>query len=167
MPKRAVISDYVTSLLRAETVNTCPLCVRFEGTTDQFDHHHTNLDPSVSEYWNLIRLCRACHDDLTKFREDGTRERRVRQIKKDLFRRLVGDASYQVLVMANALGTTSTLPALGISLIRLEFVRVKNSNPLTVGTAKHATIVDLEITDAGREIVRQLNIETVIPKMGK
>ena len=165
MGKRNAISDYVNSLLRAETVNRCPLCGQFEGTTDKFDNHHINHDPSVSEYWNLIRLCRPCHEELTKFRQDGTRERRVRQVKKDLFRHLVGDASFQVLIMANGYGVSSTLPSLAMSLLRLDLVRVKHSNPMTVGTAKHSTIVDLEITDAGREIIRQLNIETDVPKL--
>ena len=165
MGNRNVISDYVNSLLSAETVNRCPLCGQFEGTTDQFDNHHINHDSSVSKYWNLIRLCRSCHEELTKYRQDGTRERRVRQVKKDLFRHLIGDSSYQVLIMANGYGITSTLPSLAISLLRLEFVKVKNSNPMTVGTAKHSTIVDLEITDAGREIIQQLNIETNVPKL--
>ena len=163
MGNRSVISDYVNSLLKAESVNRCPLCGQFEGTTEKFDSHHINHDSSVSEYWNLIRLCRSCHEQLTKYRQDGIRERRVRQVKKDLFRHLIGDSSYQVLVMANAYGITSTLPSLGMSLLRLGFVKVKHSNPMTVGTAKHSTIVDLEITDAGREIIRQLNIETDVP----
>jgi len=165
MGNRSAISDYVNSLLMAETVNRCPLCGQFEGTTEKFDNHHINHDHFVSEYWNLIRLCRACHDELTKYRQDGTRERRVRQVKKDLFRHLIGDSSYQVLIMANGYGVTSTLPSLAISLLRLGFVEVKHSNPMTVGTAKHSTIIDLGITDAGREIIRQLNIETDVPKL--
>lgn len=165
MGRRKGISDYVNSLLLAETINRCPLCGRFEGTTDKFDSHHINHDPSVSKYWNLIRLCRPCHDDLTKFRQDGARERRVRQVKKDLFRHLVGDASFQVLIMANEYGVTSTLPSLAMSLLRLELVRVKRSNPMTVGVAKHSTIVDVEIVDAGREIIEQLKIETNVPKL--
>lgn len=165
MTKRNTISDYVRSLLKSETVNRCPLCGSFEGTTEEFDNHHINHDSSVSEYWNLIRLCRACHDDLTKYKQDGTRERRVRQVKKDLFRSFVGDASYQALIMANAYGTTSTLPSLGMSLLRLELVCVKNRNPLTVGVAPHPTITDFEITDNGRELIKQLNIETDIPKI--
>lgn len=165
MTNRSVISDYVSSLLKAESVNRCPLCGQFEGTTEKFDNHHINHDPTVSEYWNLIRLCRSCHDELTKFRQDGTRERRVRQVKKDLFRHLIGDSSYQVLVMANVHGVTSTLPSLAMSLLRLGFVKLKHTNPLTVGTAKHSTIVDVEITVAGREIIKQLNIETDVPKL--
>ena len=165
MKKRRVISDYVNSFLLAETVNRCPLCGRFEGTVDTFTNHHINHDSSVSEYWNLIRICRTCHGDLTKNRQDGKRERKVRQIKKDLFRRLVGDGSYQVLIMANKYGITGTLPSLGMSLLQLELVTIKYSNPLSVGSAKHPTITDFEITPKGREFIDQLKIETDLPDL--
>ena len=165
MTKRTVISDYVNSLLLAEIINRCPLCGRFEGTIDTFTNHHINHDSSASEYWNLIRICKICHGDLTKHRQDGHRERKVRQIKKDLFRRLVGDASYQVLIMANKYGITGTLPALGISLLRLELVTVKYSNPFSVGSAKHPTITDFEITPKGRAFMEQLKIETDAPDL--
>jgi hypothetical protein len=163
MMKRSTISDYVNSLLGAETVNRCPLCGKFEGTTDKFNNHHIDHNPSCSEYWNLIRLCDSCHDELTKNKNDGTRERKVRQVKQDLFRRLIGDASYNVLLIANKYGITGAFPALALSLLRLELVSLMDNNPLTVGNCKHATIIDLTITDRGRELIKQLRIDTNVP----
>ena len=104
-------------------------------------------------------------DDLTKNRQEGRRERKVRQIKKDLFRRLIGDASYQVLIMANKYGITGTLPSLGMSLLHLGLVTIKYSNPLSVGSAKHPTITDFEITPKGREFIERIKIETDLPDL--
>ncbi|MEK7657536.1 MAG: hypothetical protein AAB412_07240 [Elusimicrobiota bacterium] len=89
----------------------------------------------------------------------------MRQIKKDLFRRLVGDASYQTLIMANKFGITGTLPSLGMSLLKLGLVAVKNNNPLSVGNCKHPTITDFEITIDGKEFIRELRIETDVPDL--
>jgi 5-methylcytosine-specific restriction endonuclease McrA len=62
---RKPISDLVRSQLQAEVVNRCPLCGIFEKTGQEFTNHHINHDPSQSEYWNLIRICQSCHDDLS------------------------------------------------------------------------------------------------------
>jgi len=158
MSQRKIISDYIESLLKAEIINRCPLCGRFEGTSDKFTNHHINFDNSISEYWNLIRICRKCHDDITKNKEDGKRLRKIKQIKKDLFRRFIGDASFQVLLMANHHKVTSTLPCLAMSLLKLELVQINYNNPLTVGSAKHPTITDLKITSKGKEFIKELNI---------
>lgn len=163
MKKRKVISDYVESLLKAEIVNRCPLCGDFEETPDKFTNHHINFDSSISEYWNLIRICWKCHEKNNKHKEDGKRRRKIKQVKKDLFRRLIGDASYQVLLMANHNKVTSTLPCLAMTLLKLELVQISSANPFHIGTANHPTITDFAITPKGEEFIKQLNInETVI-----
>lgn len=162
MEKRKAISDYIESLLKAEIVNRCPLCGAFEKTQENFTNHHINFDRSVSEYWNLLRICIECHQDLEKNKEDGKRLRKVKQIKKDLFRRFIGDASYQVLLMANHYEITSTLPCLAMSLLKLELVKVNLSNPFTAGGASHPTITDFAITSKGRDFIKQLNINAEV-----
>lgn len=167
MSKRKVISDYIESLLKAEIVNRCPLCGKFEGTLDKFTNHHIRFDNSISEYWNLIRICWECHEDINKHKADGKRLRKIKQIKKDLFRRFIGDASYQVLLMANHYKVTSTLPCLAMSLLNLELIQINMKNPLHVGSANHPTITDFSITTKGREFIEQLNIRekvTDIPR---
>ena len=103
-----------------------------------------------------------CHEEINKNRQDGTRLRKVKQIKGDLFRRLVGDASFQVLLMANRYKITSTLPCLAMSLLKLELVEVNFSNPFTAGGAKHPTITDVKITSKGQEFIQQLNINEMV-----
>ena len=82
---------------------------------------------------------------------------------KDLFRRLVGDASYQVLLMARKHTVTSTLPCLAATLLKLRLVEVAHPNPMTVGTANHATIMDFRITADGREFLEHLGIDEDMP----
>ena len=158
MNKRKIISDYIESLLKSEIVNRCPICGKLEGTSDNFTNHHINFDNSISEYWNLIRICWKCHDKINKHKEDGKKLRKIKQIKKNLFRRFIGDASYQVLLMANHYKITSTLPCLAMSLLNLDLVKINKKNPLTVGTANHPTITDFSITQKGKEFIKQLNI---------
>lgn len=82
---RAVVSDRIASLLIEEVSNICPLCGKFERTGEEMTNHHINHDPSISEYWNLMRICKTCHADLTKHKTDGTREKRVKLKKKENF----------------------------------------------------------------------------------
>lgn len=159
---RQAISDFAASLLGAEVVNRCPLCGAFEGSgSAAFTNHHINGDPSVSEYWNLLRVCRECHDAQNP--QDGGQLRKVKQVKRDLFRRLVGDASFQVLLMANKYDVTSTLPCLASTLLKLRLLQVENPNPFTVGGAKHATLMDFRIADQGRKFIRELGIDPELP----
>jgi len=161
--KRRVVSSYTESLLKAEIVNRCPVCGSFEETRAPFTNHHIDGDPAVSDYWNLIRICWSCHERINKQAEDGTKLRKIRQLKKDLFRRLVGDASYQVLLMANKHTVTSTIPCLAITLLKLGLVDVASANPMTIGTANHPTIMDFRITDQGKTFIGQLGMSEEIP----
>lgn len=158
MNRRKTISDYIESLLKSEITNRCPLCGVFEGTTDKFTNHHINFDNSISEYWNLIRICWDCHENINKHKEDGKRLRKIKQVKKNLFRGFIGDSSYQVLLMANQYNITSTLPCLAMSLLKLELIKINMSNPMHIGSADHPTITDVSITDKGREFIQQMNI---------
>jgi len=159
MKKRQTISDYIKSILKAEILNRCPLCGIFELTEKPFTDHHINNDSSLSEYYNLIRICRVCHDDLTEHKEDSKRTRKVKQVKKDLFRNLIGSASYEVLLLASHHDITSTLPSLASTLLKLDLVSVKQENPFKVGLANHPTITDYAITDKGKKLVINLNLK--------
>ena len=120
------------------------------------------IDSSVSEYWNLIRICWECHEDINEHREDGKKLRKIKQIKKDLFRKLIGDASYQVLLMANHYKVTSTLPCLAMSLLKLQLIEINSTNPLHVGGANHPTITDFAITPKGKEFIEELNLYEMV-----
>lgn len=160
MGVRKVISDYVGSLLKAEICNCCPMCGVFEKTGNNFTNHHINNDSCVSEYWNLIRICKECHDEINKG-QDGVRDKKIRQIKKDLFRRLIGSASLEVLLLADSQldGVTSTLPCLAIPLLKLDLISVEQENSIHVGVATHPTIGDYKIRERGKELVRELNLK--------
>ena len=158
-PKRSTISDHIESVLKAEIINRCPVCGKFEGTLDKFTNHHINHDPSISEYWNLIRICKKCHEDINKHKDDAKRDRKIKQIKKDLFRNLIGPASYEVLLLAYEYNKTSSLPCLASSLLKLGLVAIAQKNPYTVGTAKHPTISIYKITKKGRKLVERLALQ--------
>jgi len=159
MKKRQIISDYVESILKAEILNRCPLCGRFELTEKPFTNHHINHDSSISEYFNLIRICVNCHNDLTNHKEDTKRTRKVRQVKKDLFRNLIGSASYEVLLLAFHYDVTSSLPCLAQQLLKLDLIAIKQDNPFKVGLANHPTITDYTITEMGTKLVNDLNLK--------
>jgi len=159
MPERRVISDYVKSLLIEEIVNRCPLCGKFEGTVERFTNHHINHDPSQSEYWNLMRICPDCHSEIEKFKNDGQRDRKLWQVKRALFRNLVGAAGYDILLMAHVHGTTSSLRGLARTLLKMDLVTIEQENSMTVGMAtKHATISAFGITERGKELVEKLKL---------
>jgi hypothetical protein len=161
MKKRAPISDYVESYLKMEIVNRCPICGKFEKPDDPFTNHHINHDPSISEYWNLIRTCQSCHDDLTKFKEDKSREKRVYEIKRDIFRNFVGSGSYEVLLMAYKYQITSSLLALANSLCRFGYLTIYQENVCSFGSVKHWTFNDYIITKSGKEIVEKLKLNNL------
>lgn len=159
MGKRKAVSDYIRSSLMMEINNRCPLCGKFEGTKEEFTDHHINHDPLMSEYWNLIRICQRCHDQINNSKQDGKRDRKIRQVKKHLFRGLIGPASHEVLLLAYKYKITSTLPCLANSLLKLELISVVQQNSITVGIAEHPTIGDYKITDEGKNLVEQLGLQ--------
>ncbi len=159
MKKRQAISDYIESLLKAEILNRFPLCGKFEVTEKPFTNHHINNDSSISEYYNLIRICNLCHDDITEHKADSKRTRKVKQVKKDLFRNLIGSASYEVLLLAYQHDITSTLPCLASTLLKLNLVSVKQENPFKVGLAYHPTITDYAISSRGKKLVTDLSLK--------
>ncbi len=157
--KRKAVSDYVESLLMAEIGNRCPLCGNFEGTSDTFTNHHINHNSSASEYWNLIRICDKCHKKNFMDKDDTKRDRKLRQIKKDLFRRVIGPASYEVLLLANEYERTVALPCLANSLLKLELICIFKKNVFSVGTAKgQSTFAEYKITEKGKELVLKLSL---------
>lgn len=156
--KRKNISDYIDSLLKAEICNRCPICGKFGGFKKIFTNHHIDYNSSNSRYWNLICICQSCHDEINERKQDGHLERKIKQIKKDIFRRLIGSASYEVLLMASKHKIISTLPCLANILLKMSIVKVVQENPMTVGMADHPTISDYSITNKGRDIVDNLKL---------
>ena len=67
--------------------------------------------------------------------------------------------------LADMLSLSQSAKYLGMSLLRLELVTIKYSNPSSIGSAKHPTITDFEITPKGREFIEQLKIETDVPDL--
>lgn len=142
----------------AEVCNRCPVCGSFEKTTENFTDHHINHDSSISEYWNLIRICQTCHEDINENKGDGTRDRKIKQIKKDLFRKLIGTASYEVLLLANESKITTSLPCLANPLIKLELIQTAGSKVHLCGSS-HPTISGYKITEKGKELVQKLGLK--------
>jgi len=156
---RKPISDYIYSFLSREVSNICPLCGRFEKTNEEFTNHHINHDPSISEYWNLIRVCQNCHDDLNKHRADGIREKRVKLVKLRLFRDYFGAEAYKVLKIAVRDGHVTTTPITAWELRWCGYLEMEHENVLTVGPATDISTFDTyRITDQGRELVEKLGI---------
>ena len=159
MNQRENISDFIKSLLISEIVNRCPMCGVFEGTRETFTNHHIDHNSSNSYYWNLIRICKVCHKDINTNKGDGKRDRKLKLIKRDLFRRYVGPASLEVLLLAYKHDVTSSLPCLANPLIRLNLIRIELENTFTTGTAKHFTLSDYKITKEGKELVDKLRLQ--------
>ena len=155
---RKVIPDRVVSLLKAEICNVCPLCGKFEGDTDRFENHHINHDPTISEYWNLIRICKECHKKSDENKNDGRRDRRLMQIKRSLFRQLIGSAGYDLLSMAKKYKVTSALYGIAEPLRVLGYIGFVRENAMKVGGAGHPTICDCALTPEGEDLVEKLKI---------
>ena len=159
MAKRTAVSDLIASKLVREVVNTCPLCGNFERTGHEFTNHHINHDPSISEYWNLIRICQPCHDDLTKHKNDGTRERRVRLVKRKLFREYFGPEACKALVLAAKNGQITATPINALELLEEGYLSIHTRNVLTVGPATNISTFDTySITEPGSKIVEKLGL---------
>jgi len=157
--KRKPISDYVNSLLLKEVSNICPLCGRFERTNEEFTNHHINHDSSISEYWNLIRICRECHDDLTEFKTDGIREKRVKLVKLRLFRDYFGAEAYKTLKIAVRDDRVTATPINAWELEWCGYLKIERENILTIGPATNiSTFNTYKITPLGHELVQKLGI---------
>ncbi|PIR21048.1 MAG: hypothetical protein COV45_02650 [Deltaproteobacteria bacterium CG11_big_fil_rev_8_21_14_0_20_47_16] len=159
MVTRSAISDHVNSMLQREIGNICPLCGTFEKTGNDFTNHHINHDPSVSEYWNLIKICENCHADLTKHKADGVRLRRIKLVKKKLFRDHFGPEAYKTLKLAYENKLVTATPINAIELVEDGYLIIHTKNVLTAGPATNISTFDTySITDIGRDIVEKLSI---------
>lgn len=158
---RQPISDEVVGALKEEVVYVCPLglsdaCDGFEKIETPFTNHHIDLDPSHSDYWNLIRICEPCHKEHNRRGQDGDLQRKIKLRKKNLALQYFGPLAVNVLRMAYKYGTTSAMPSMVMRLIEKGYLRVHNQNPFTVGTANHVTLQDYAITDNGRKLIENL-----------
>ncbi len=159
MTGRAPISDRTKSMLQREVVNSCPLCGNFERTGEEFTNHHINHDSSISDYWNLIRICQTCHDDLTANRNDGIRERKVKQVKRNLFRVYYGPEAYKTLIIAYENKKVTATPINALELIRDDYLKMHKKNVMTIGPATNISTFDTyEITANGKMIVEMLKM---------
>ena len=156
---RQPISDQTNSLLIEEVSNCCPLCGKFEKTGKDFTRHHINHDTSKSEYWNLIRICQDCHNDLSKNKTAGTRERRVKLVKRSLFRKYFGPLSVCVLKNAgsNKYGLVTIMPVATRELCERGFLILNQANVYTVGPSTCGpTLSVYKITEEGKKILKEL-----------
>lgn len=159
---RKAIGDGIGSMLQEEVVCICPLgisktCERFEGLTKPFTNHHINGDNSVSEYWNLIRVCEPCQIEIhEKLRNNGATQKQIRLKKKNLALQYFGPIAINVLRLAYKYQTTSAMPAMTLKLLEKGYLEISNENISTVGAAKHATLQDYDITPKGRELIERL-----------
>lgn len=157
---RTPISDRVNSMLQVEITNRCPLCGAFERTGSELTNHHINHDSSVSEFWNLIRICQKCHDDLTHNKTDGTRLKRVQLVKRRLFRDYFGAEAYRALELAYQHGKVTATPITALDLVRRGYLKMYAENILTVGPATNISTFDTyQITDEGKDVVMKLGID--------
>jgi len=160
MSKRSPISDRTKSMLQKEVVNRCPLCGNFERTGEELTNHHINHDPSQSFYWNLIRICETCHDDLTEHRHDGKRERRVKLIKRSVFRNYYGPEAYKALILAYENTEVTATPITALELVDDGYLSMSYQNVLTVGPATNVSTFDTyKITTDGKDIVEKFGIQ--------
>ena len=146
-------------MLQSEVANCCPLCGNFEKTGQELTNHHINHDPSISEYWNLIRICQTCHDDLSDNRNDGVRERRVKLVKRKLFRDYFGPEAFKTLLLAYDNNEVTVTPINALELMAHDYLTISQKNVLTVGRATNISTFDTyRITNDGKVIVESLGL---------
>ena len=156
---RAPISNLIQSLLEDEISRRCPKCGKFEDDIDShFDNHHINGDASISEYWNLIRLCRPCHDICEENKDKIDYVRRIKRLKKHLFRQYIGPAAYDVLLHAHEKGPTLMFPCVVRTLIQLGLVDMLQKGPMNVGMAVKPNFNVYKITDLGAKWSTELDL---------
>ena len=149
-------------MLREEVVHVCPIgisesCERFESLNDPFTHHHINGDSARSEFWNLIRLCKSCHDVIHNIHSNNKKvQRQIRLRKRLLTLQWLGPLAVNVLVLAKRFQVTSAMPCAVIRLLEYGYLEIANSNTLTIGSSPHATLQDYRITKRGVELVEHL-----------
>ncbi len=141
--QRKPVPDSVESLLREEVSNRCPLCGDFEKTGEDLTNHHINHDSSLSEYWNLIRICTTCHKEHTKYKTDGVRERRVGLVKRKLFRDHFDPAAVSGMKVAYDKGSVTAMPLLVRELCERGFMVMQQENVFTVGPATNTSTLDV------------------------
>ena len=161
MGNRKTISDDICSMLKEEVVYVCPLglsdnCIKFERIEKPFTNHHIDGDSSNSEYWNLIRICEPCHKNIGDRKEDGDLQRKIKLKKKNISLNYFGPLAIDVLKMAYQYNGTSAMPAMVIRLLEKEYLKISNSNIMSVGSLRHVTFQDYDITEKGKKLIENL-----------
>jgi hypothetical protein len=101
-----------------------------------------------------------CHDDLTEHRNDGTRERRVKLVKRKLFRDYYGPEAYKALLIAYDNKKVTATPINALELVEDKYLKMSKKNVMTIGGATNLSTFDTyEITPAGIEIVEKLGLQ--------
>jgi hypothetical protein len=160
MVDRAPTSDWICSLLCDETKGRCPKCGRYENDQPEFfTNHHINGKASESEYWNLIRLCKACHEKCAQRKEDEHYKRDIKRLKAHLFRDFLGHTTYDLLLRAYEKGSVLTFPFTARTLLQLGLGTLTQANPMSVGAAHdRPTFSVYSLTEQGRKWVSELNL---------
>lgn len=158
-PERSNISDELKSLLRFEISNQCPRCGGFEKEEAQsFQNHHIDGNRSVTEYWNLIRVCETCHHILQRNTANDRFVRDIKQKKKQIFRNLVGPAAYDVLMSAYEKNKVVTFPFIARTLEGLRLVKLDHENVLSCGPVV-PVLNSYAITEVGKTWAQELRLE--------
>ncbi|KKW39614.1 MAG: hypothetical protein UY85_C0001G0013 [Candidatus Peribacteria bacterium GW2011_GWB1_54_5] len=161
MPQNgAPVSNWVESLLRQEIKGVCPKCGKYESDqSGSFTNHHINGVPSISEYWNLIRLCRGCHDKCENHRGEARYERDIKRMKANLFRDFLGHTTYDLLLRAYEKESVLTFPYIARTLLQLGLGTLTQENPGTFGAAQDKpTFSVYSLTEQGKKWAGELNL---------
>lgn len=159
MRDRKPISDWVASLLKDEISGRCPKCGKYEGDSEAFTDHHINGKSSISEYWNLIRLCPVCHQKCEDHKGDAKYVREIKRLKARLFRNFLGHTTYDLLLRTFEKGSVTTFPFLTRTLIDLGLGRITQENPMSIGSAQdRPTFSVYSLTLQGRKWATELNL---------
>ena len=158
--KRIRPSNWLKSILRDEVKGCCPKCGCAEiDSKVLFDIHHIDGNKENTEYWNLIYMCRKCHDICETRRGDDSYTKKQKRYKKYLFRDFIGPASYDVLLMAFGKGSVLTFPWTARILLDLELVKLEQDNAGHFGSAKAKPAFSVyDITEQGKEWIKELNL---------
>ena len=148
-------------MLKEEVVYVCPLglsrnCERFEKIETPFTNHHIDLDSANSEYWNLIRICKPCHEEHNRRGQDGDLQRKIKLRKRNLALQYFGPLAVSVLRMSHIYKSTSAMPAMVLKLLEKGYLEIANQNTFSAGACEHATMQDYKITHKGRDLVKNL-----------
>src|SRR3989344_1981243 len=107
---------------------------------------------------NLILLCEPCHKKCEKNRGDQKYEKKIKRLKKNIFRHFIGPTSYDVLLHTIEKRSVLTFPYADRTLLQLNLVELMQENPMSVGMGAKPSFSVYSITDQGKTWARELDL---------